>query len=832
MIENSHRKELVMAQNPSSSLNEHDLRQQLAIPADAKNVLVFAENSHWDPNWLLTSEEYFTRFVRQNLDQALDELVRDPRRVYSVECVFFLKRFWDECPQRQAVIRDLVNQGRLRMTSSGVTTADSLLPSEEALMRDFLIGQEWLRSNGMTQEPRLAYFPDSFGYSHALPSLLNAAGFDQAGITRIDGMLFPGCDVGLKAQFYWEGSSAATLLNQEKTLDFIWRDSDGGEIICHWNAYTYGQGDMLAYSGIARVYIFNAAMQNRTDWNVTRRINQYIKELRPISRTPYMFCPIGMDFNAPIPNLIPLLDRYNQKHYPQSGVWVVNAGLSDYLALVDCHRDRLPVLAFDPNPYWTGFYSSRPSLKQLSHSVIDALQLAEQLALLPVDADAPWPDGEAETLANDLKPAWYQAIVSNHHDFITGTATDRVVETEQVPFLKQAMAAAEAAIIRLEKRLPIFLPSRIESIDLPEWRQKDGVIEICTPFYALDLAEAVGGCIVRAWHPVTHRPLLGGLSNDIISFVDSGGVWRMGHELPGGSFTEVARSSQRPAPLVVRSLPGCIEVTGSFTLDGMELRRRLIFRTDTPVIRFSLRGKASEKRTLLARFETGLQPDALMMDEPGGVVSRPFSRKYQPTFWPQKSFVHLQAGDGHRGLALLRGLPGAAACNHGGTLDLITHRNALQEKAFGFIKLPGHPVEGHENLVTQAEYGLLFTQGGSWLDYHLPRLARRVMGSDPDSTTRRATLDNVTDWLVMVDPLDAQVVSVKPADRGEGWIVRILGPAMMGQPVTLRPARQPLNGAWLVDARERDQKALKVIDGSVRLVMPGSIATVRMTWKN
>jgi alpha-mannosidase len=93
----------------------------------------------------------------------LDELARDPRRVYSVECIFFLKRYWDERPERQAAIRDLVNQGRLRLTSSGVTTADTLLPSEEALLRDFLIGQEWLRANGMTQEPRLAYFPDSFG---------------------------------------------------------------------------------------------------------------------------------------------------------------------------------------------------------------------------------------------------------------------------------------------------------------------------------------------------------------------------------------------------------------------------------------------------------------------------------------------------------------------------------------------------------------------------------------------------------------------------------------------------------------------------------------------
>ncbi len=814
--------------NPSPS--EQEIRQRLAIPPEARHVLIFAESSHWDPDWLFTSEEYFSRFVRRNLDQALDELVRDRRRIYSVECVFFLKRYWDERPERQAVIRGLVNQGRLRMTSSGVTTADSLLPSEEAILRDFLIGQEWLRANGMTQEPRLAYFPDSFGYSHALPSLLNAAGFDQAGITRIDGLLFPGCDIGLKSQFYWEGSSANTLLNKEKCLDFIWRDVDGGEIVCHWDAYTYGQGDMLAYSGIARVYLFNLTVENRSDWNVTRRINQYIRELKPYSRTPYLFCPIGMDFNAPIPDLLSLLDRYNQKHYPQSGIWAVNAGLDDYLSLVQCYRDRLPVLAFDPNPYWTGFYSSRPSLKQLSHTVIDTLLLAEQLALLPGGADQVTLTGGTESAKDDLKSAWYMGIISNHHDFITGTATDRVVETEQVPFLKQAGAAADAAIARQKKRLPAPSPSKKERGELPEWRQKDGIVEIRTPFYALDLAEAVGGCIARAWHPLTRQPLLGGLSNDIFSFVDTGGVWRMGQELPGGRFAEAARSSQKPALLTVRVLPTGIEVSGTFQLDGMEFQRKMIFSASSPVIRFSLRGCAPEKHTVLARFETGLAPVSLIMDEPGGVVTRPFARKYRPTFWPHKSFIYLASSDGQRGMAFLRGLPGAVSVSPSGTLDLITHRNALQEKAYGFIKLPGHPVEGHDSAITRADYGLLFSQGGDWQELHLPRLARSTMtgGLGPDDP--RAALDAVTPQLVQVDSPDAQVIAVKPAERGEGWIVRILAPGLTGQPVTIRSARQPVNGAWLADARERDLRPLKVADGSVRLVMPGSIATIRLTW--
>jgi hypothetical protein len=79
---------------------EQTLRNRLGIPTDARHVLVFAESSHWDPDWLFTSDEYFDRWVRRNLDTALDELLHDPRRVYSIECMFFLRKYWDANPER------------------------------------------------------------------------------------------------------------------------------------------------------------------------------------------------------------------------------------------------------------------------------------------------------------------------------------------------------------------------------------------------------------------------------------------------------------------------------------------------------------------------------------------------------------------------------------------------------------------------------------------------------------------------------------------------------------------------------------------------------------
>jgi hypothetical protein len=92
------------------------LRSKVGIPDDAKRVLIFSESSHWDPNWMHTSEEYFDRFVRPNLDQAIEELLQELRRTYSIECILFLRMYWDRFPAQRDKIRTLVNERRLRLT--------------------------------------------------------------------------------------------------------------------------------------------------------------------------------------------------------------------------------------------------------------------------------------------------------------------------------------------------------------------------------------------------------------------------------------------------------------------------------------------------------------------------------------------------------------------------------------------------------------------------------------------------------------------------------------------------------------------------------------------
>ncbi len=145
---------------------------------------------------------------------------------------------------------------------------------------------------------REVHLPDDFGYSPALPAILAALGFEMAGISRIDGMYFPATDYRPRSDYPLPGSSAELLMRKLTSADFIWRAPDGSEVLCHWNAHTYFQGDLLAHLGVIRWMGLVLGVPFKTGRHVAKRIEEYTAQLRPLAPTPYLFCPIGCDFNS------------------------------------------------------------------------------------------------------------------------------------------------------------------------------------------------------------------------------------------------------------------------------------------------------------------------------------------------------------------------------------------------------------------------------------------------------------------------------------------------------------------------------------------------------
>jgi hypothetical protein len=819
------------------SRSEVQLRARLGVPVEAEQVVVVTESTHWDPNWLLTSGEYFRFCVRRTLDGALDELLAEPRRVFSLECAFFPDLYWQARPERRATFRKLVNEGRLRFTGSGVTTPDTLLPEDELLLRDLLLGQEWLRTHGMTQEPRVLYLPDSFGHTPALPSLLAAAGVTGAAVCRIDGMRFPGADLESAHNFPRAGSSAAQLI-EAGTADFVWRGPDGSEVLTHWMSHSYGHGDMIASGGISRALGLPVSWPDRRPDHVDARIESYLRDLDGLGRTPYRLLAIGFDFVRPVPRLLELLDGWNDRGYPRTGVWLVNAGLDDYLDLVAPHRSALPTLDFDPNPYWMGFYATRPDLKlaarALGRRLITADDAQARGALL----------GRASTeSASDERraTAWWRATTSNHHDYVTGTAPDRVALGEQRRWLDEASAAVatpsagqppEGQIVEVA----VSDTEDDETRGAPTWHRRGAQVIVESPKLRAVFDEGRGGALV-SWRDADGVEQLSGPSFELCSYAESGGLWRMGQELHHGRWKRRDRSGVQRGTLRVEERPdGRLDVHNTVPIDGImaEVVVSIGPSTSALVVRTTLAPRLRRTVTLAIRQRGSI--GELLMHQPGGVVARGLRRFYEPTFWPLHSFAATlppsdRSADERAESATARGavvavaVPTALHADADGTIEVVVARTAVKEVAFGVVPVMA-PAWGRKWGVQSAAVAFGWSASGD-------DAARIAEGRRLRAVVDVAAGLAAPPWLVVSDDPLVEVITVKPADRGDGTIVRLRNwdQSRRTRLVRLSVAEPNLPGiasAWLTDSRERDIAPLATAGGRALVQLATTYATVRL----
>jgi hypothetical protein len=790
------------------SESETVLRERLGIPGQAKRVLLFSESSHWDTNWLKTSDEYFDERLRPIFTAVLRALEEHPRRVYCIESVFFLKLFWERHPEEQARLRALIERRQLRVLTSSFTTPDTLLPHPEAILRDFHLGQQWLRSQGLSCVPRTAYFPDNFGHSPHLPSLMRAVGVDSVALTRIDGMYFIASDFRGKGAFPLKGSTAEVLQKDLRTLDFVWRDDDGAEVLCHWNAFTYFQGDMLAHAGIVRWSGVVAAVPWRTRGHIARRIDRFVRQLEPVARTPYLLCPIGMDFNDPIDRLPELLHRYNDERFGSTGTWALLAGMDDYFELLGHHASKLPVLSVDPNPYWMGFYASRPELKQRSTRITRTLLLAEALSALKP---------EKPPLEAALREGWLNLVLMNHHDAITGTSPDRISHGEHREWLARAeVAAAEALALSADGGSPS--PPEQESTAARGVRWRGQALQIQTAHHRLTFSKERGGCLTSL--VMDGEEQLGGLGLDLVAYADDGGLWRLGHEYRGGTFREVDSTSRRPARIELTETEHAIRVVIQSDLRGKAFTRTITCGRSDPFIGICVEGFAARRLSVTCRLEMVDRHVTLEMDTVGGSIVRPRERVHQPTFWPVPSLLTLQGASS--GVHVGFEAPTAVSFRPDHTLEWIVARNPMKERAFGLLPVLAHPIGGTVDEL-QTHRAALFVTRGRGVCTEVRRCLENGWLSPAHQRLRERALCSVR-----CDDPTVAFRAVKRADEGSGVIVRLACEVPTPRTVRVWIASQIVSGAFLCNAREETLRPLAIEAGRVLLPLEARLTTIRL----
>ncbi|WP_353889769.1 glycoside hydrolase family 38 C-terminal domain-containing protein [Galbitalea sp. SE-J8] len=210
----------------TASAARETLAPLLAAPASQTSHRIAAVgHAHIDSAWLWPLRETVRKVARtaSSMVTLIDEHDEFVYAMSSAQQYAWLKQHRPEVFER---VRQAVAGGRFVPVGGMWVEADAVLPSGEALIRQFTYGQRFFRDE-FGIECRGAWLPDSFGYSAALPQLLVGAGFEWFLTQKLswnERNPFP------HSTFLWEGVDGSRIFTHFPPVDTYSSQLSGAEL--------------------------------------------------------------------------------------------------------------------------------------------------------------------------------------------------------------------------------------------------------------------------------------------------------------------------------------------------------------------------------------------------------------------------------------------------------------------------------------------------------------------------------------------------------------------------------------------------------------------------
>jgi hypothetical protein len=429
--------------NPDGGAWKQGWDVQPVDPVDATHPLTIfvVPHSHCDPGWIKTFDEYFQSQTKHILTSVVQALSKDPRRKFIWAEISYFEWWWKEQDEStRQLVRKLLQDGQLEFVTGGWVQPDEANTQLYAMEIQLQEGHDFIRETFGGEEyiPTFGWSIDPFGYSPTMAYLLEKYGFE--------GMLIQRVHYAVKKE-----------LAQRKHLEFKWRQtwdpSGKHDIFTHVMPFfsydvphTCGPDPSVCCQfDFARLGDFkNGGRSNhggfanygRCPWgaqpkrieshNVAERalllLDQYKKKAN-LYRSNVVIAPLGDDFryqslqeaDSQYENYQKIFDYLN-KNVP--GVSIQFGTLSDYF--------RAAMGTFDPpilkgsfftysdreEDYWSGYFTSRVFDKALDRKLERVLYAATSMGATKLD----------------LRDPRRALSLFQHHDGVTGTAKDKVVE--------------------------------------------------------------------------------------------------------------------------------------------------------------------------------------------------------------------------------------------------------------------------------------------------------------------------------------------------------------------------------------------------------------------
>ncbi|MCI5077796.1 glycoside hydrolase family 38 C-terminal domain-containing protein [Oricola sp.] len=368
--------------------------------------VVLTGHAHIDLAWLWPWEET-RRKIQRTFRTALSLIDASPDFVFNQSTAAYYAQLEEDDPALLEMIRKKAAAGRWETIGGMWVEPDTNMPTGESLVRQVLYGQRYFEKQFGVRH-KVCWLPDCFGFSGALPQILRQGGLEHFFTIKVN----------------WSETNAFP-----HDL-FWWEGLDGSRVLTH----TF-DNPMAGYNGFVRPDCLLPT------WKNFRGKTQHDETLLAVG--------YGDGGGGVTPEMVERETQLRQFPALPQAQW----------GRVGRFFDR--ARAGEPDrgyPVWSGeiylelhraTLTTQSAVKKLHRHAERALITAETLASMAMLLGGPQPV--------NLEPAWRLVLKNEFHDILPGSGiaeTARDAERELGNVQKLARAAHRAAMAVIEQHLP------------------------------------------------------------------------------------------------------------------------------------------------------------------------------------------------------------------------------------------------------------------------------------------------------------------------------------------------------------------------------------------
>ena len=406
----------------------------------------FIGHAHIDMNWLWVWDETLAVCLR-DFETMAKLMEKYPFFTFSQSQVSIYKAVMKARPDLFERIKYFVNRGQWEITAAMWVEGDENLASGEALVRQFLLANRFLKRH-FGKEPKVCWQPDLFGHVWTMPQILKKCGVDYYYFMRC---------------------------GKDNPHVFCWEAPDGSRVIA------------------ATTPNYNGSIGNDT-------VNYGFELYRKQGVKDYMHV-YGVGDHGGGPTMRDIERGLELKNNPNLPSVKFNTA-ENYFNSVAATYKNLPVINDELQFIFEGCYTTHADIKLRNRQCENLFPVLEKFSVLAMPFELPYPK-------YILSEGWERTCFNQFHDILPGSAIHATYE-EACPitdgFLEAGRQALEKSLATLALQIDTSKTQgdAIVVFNPNSWTRTD-VVKIELPIFSNEYAKIVDENGATIPSQITHR---------------------------------------------------------------------------------------------------------------------------------------------------------------------------------------------------------------------------------------------------------------------------------------------------------------------------------------